>query len=91
MAYWTRRRASQEITEQVFEIAERTLFDWREVAIVYLNGRAHAKAEDWMNAARKRRREQLARQGVEDVPKLQAAQRATAVRMARRSRATPIT
>jgi hypothetical protein len=87
--YWTRRRAAAELTAEFYEIAERTLLGWDDVPIVILNGRAHGKIEDWRRAAKQRLREQLARQGADDLTPLVAARRATAARMARRSDIPP--
>jgi hypothetical protein len=83
MAYWTRRTAAERITAEFFQVAERTLLEWNDVPVVILNGRAHGKAEDWRQAAKRRMQDQLARQGA-DLPPLVAARRATAIRMARR-------
>ena len=87
MPYWTRRHAASQITEEFFEVAPRTLLTWCEVPIVYLNGKAHGKEEDWRRAAAKRLHEQLQRQGAADLAVLKSAARAGAARC-RRSIAT---
>jgi hypothetical protein len=83
MPYWTRSRAADVISNEYFEVAERTLLSWDDVPTVILNGRAHGKEEDWRRAAERRLQSQLSNQGAS--PPLQSAARATAGRMARRA------
>jgi hypothetical protein len=76
MAYWSRNYAAQRITELRFEVAPRTMIGWKDVPLVYLNGRAHAKEEDWLRAADRRLAQMLSHQGISDVKVLQSAVRA---------------
>lgn len=82
--YVSRKAAKRLITDDYFDVAERTLLEWRDVPLVYLNGKAHAKEADWRRAAERRLREQLARQGAAEVAVLRSAARAQAARIARR-------
>jgi hypothetical protein len=75
--YWTRKRAAAAISAEYFEVAERTLINWTEVKLVYLNGKAHAPEADWRAAASRRLAEMLANQG-QDLAVLQSAKRANA-------------
>jgi hypothetical protein len=85
--YWTRPLAAERITEEYFPVKPRSLLDWGDVPIVYLNGKACAPPKHWRAAAAKRLAEQLTRQGAE-LPPLQAAARATTARMERRRAAS---
>jgi hypothetical protein len=51
MPYWPRKTAAVKLTDEFFQVAERTLLEWDDVPIVILNGKAHAKADDWRRAA----------------------------------------
>jgi hypothetical protein len=82
--YMPRRGAAALLTDEYFQVSERTLLEWREVPLVYLNGRAHARESDWRRAAAQRLRDQLSRQGADDVPALRAAARVQAATGRRR-------
>jgi hypothetical protein len=78
MAWWSRNYAAQRITATHFEVAPRTMIGWKEVPLVYLNGKAHATDKNWLAAADRRLKEMLARQNAGEVGVLQSAARAIA-------------
>ena len=85
MAYWPRKRASKELSNRCFPVAERTLISWP-VPIVILNGKACAKDTDWLAEAERQLQAMLANQGPHLAP-LRNAQRAVIGRAAARARA----
>jgi hypothetical protein len=84
MAYWPRKRASKELSNRCFPVAERTLISWP-VPIVILNGKACAKDTDWLAEAERQLQAMLANQGPHLAP-LRNAQRAVIGRAAARAR-----